>query len=596
MASGASARPSAARRVCRLLAGVALVSSTLACPSGKAVSRPTSVVPVTPPDAPLGEVTLQSALEAAWDGEFLLCYKRGRTALSIAPDDLETMELMIRCAHAQRALPEATAWVRSAYGKRPNAPVVRYGLGIAALVRGEIGEARKTLDKIANDVPVAAYHAALAAELDDDVAAAEKHIAVYARANPAEPAGRALQTEIVCALDLVKCNAILETVRSSDDDETAIARRVGAAIGGPAITPRARLTSLTRDADALQSAAFSDALAVAALLREGADPAAILVRSPRSGRPEPGPGVDLVKQARPIPRLPFATRVVQLASFNDPAASLAHSRMAALFPTELATWRLAKRWERTALSARKELERSAPVRWRAMVATALARPDEACELSMAFPWTDRGPVANSTRARCESSLDPARGRKIAEARLAVLPYGQLDVETAIDAIAATKDTTAVENLGRALSKTASATLLPALALWAAADADAKKSHQLFAEAVALTGWDPIVSRRLLQKYVDAHDVAHAKLIIPEALVESPNDAFISGVYGEILLHEGKASEALPWLTKSCVSARARKEQDVLGNTLASLASAIGKAKAPKDKAARDAALKCAKGE
>ena len=69
--------------------------------------------------------------------------------------------------------------------------------------------------------------------------------------------------------------------------------------------------------------AFNDALGLATVLREGADPATILVRSPRSGRPEPAPGVDLVRLARPIPRLPFATRVVQLASLGDAAAGAA---------------------------------------------------------------------------------------------------------------------------------------------------------------------------------------------------------------------------------------------------------------------------------
>jgi len=586
----------APRAVFRLGAGLMLVSGLFACPGSKSVSNATAPASSASAEAPLGDVTLQSGLEAAWDGDFLLCYKRARTAVSIASDDLESMELVMRCAHAQRALHDATSWVRSAYAKRITIPVVRYGLGLAALLRGELGEARKLLDKLEQEAPAAAFHAAIAAQLDDDVIAAEKHIALYAKSNPSDPAGRALQAEIVCALDLNKCNAILETVRSTDEDETAVARRLGAVISGPAVANRARLAALTRDADALQSAAFSDALAVATLLREGADPASILVRSPRSGRPEPGPSVDLVKQAKPIPRLPFATRVVQLASLNDPAASTAHSRMAALFPTEFSTWRLARRWERTAVSARKELERSPFTRWRAMVATVLARPDEFCELAQAFPWTDRGPIANSTRARCEIFLDAARGRKIAEARLAVLPFGQGDVETAIEGHAAMKDPTALETLGRNLLKTAPAATLSALALWASADAGAKKSHALFAEAVAMTGWDPSFSRRLLQRYVEAHDVPHAKSLLPEALVEAPTDAYLCGVFGEILLHEGKPADALPWLTKSCVSARARKEQDVLASTLSSLASAVAKAKAPKDKPLRDAALKCAKGE
>jgi hypothetical protein len=580
----------------RALAVLLAAASAAACPSATPPKTTTATAPSASvsPEVPLGEVTLQAALEAAWDGDFLLCYKRARTAMQIAPDDLETLELTMRCAHGQRILWDAVNWARTHYGKRPQ--VLRYALGLAALLRGEIGEARKTLDKLGEQTPAAAYHAALAAILDDDAVSAEKHVARYIKANPTDPAGRALQTEILCAYDLGKCNAALETVKATEDDETAIARRLGAAIGGPATVSRTRLVALAKDADALGSASFSDALAVMAATREGSDPATVLVRSPRSGRPEPAPGVDLIKQARAIPRLPFATRVMQLATLNDAAATTAHARMAALFPTELATWRLAKRWDRTAHSARKDLEKAAFVRWRAMVATTLARLEETCELTSAFPWTDRGPIGNSTRARCEISLDAARGRKIADARLAVSPFGLLDVEVAIEGEMAQKDAVALEALARTLAKIAPSSTLVGAALWASAEAGSKKSHALYAEAVNLNGWDPTMTRRLLQKYVDAHDVPRAKTTVYQAIIESPNDAFLTGVLGEILLHDGKASEALPWLTKSCVSARARKEQDVLGKTLSSLAMAIAKAKSPNDKVARDAALKCAKGD
>lgn len=568
-----------------------------ACPSTvtkKDTSPP--AVASAPPEVPLGEVTLQSALEGAWDGDFLGCYRRGKAAMAIAPDDLETIELTMRCAHAHHVLADATSWVRTAYAKRPKSAVARYALGVAALLRGEIGESRKIFEKLKDESPAAAYHAALAAQLDDDVPAAEKHIASYVKSNPADPAGRVLQTEILCAGDLARCNATLETVKSDDDEESAVARRLGAVLGGPAIVSRARLIALTKDAEAIGSPSFSDAFAILTTMRDGSDPATVLVRSPRSGRPEPAPGVDLVKQARPTARLPFATRVMQLATLNEPAASAAHSRMAALFPTELATWRLAKRWDRTALSARKELERAAFVRWRAMVATTLARLDEICDLTSAFPWGDRGPIATSTRARCELSLDAARGRKIADARLAVPPFGQSDVEIAIEGEASMKDATALEALGRTLSKIAPGSSLVAAALWASAEAGSKKSHALYAEAATLTNWDPVLSHRLLQKYVDARDIPRAKTTVYQAIVESPQDAFLCGVLGEILLQDGKAGEALPWLTKSCVSARARKEQDVLGKTLSSMAIAIGKAKSPSDKSARDAAVKCAKGD
>lgn len=552
------------------------------------------------PEPQLGDVTLQSALEAAWDGDFLQCYKRARTAVSIAADDLEAMELTMRCAHAQRVLPEAISWVRSSYAKRLDAPVVQYALGVATLLRGELGEARKVLDKVAPHAPAAAYHAAIAAQLDDDVLSADRWISVYVKANPTEPAGRVLQTEIICAIDLVRCNAALETIKSTDDDDAAIARRLGAAVAGPVAVSRARLAALAKDADVLGSPAFNDALTVAAALREGSDPAIVLVRSPRSGRPEPGPGVDLVRLARPTARLPFATRVVQLATLGDPAAPAMFSRMSALFPTELSTWRLARRWDKTATAARKELERSAFTRWRGVVATTLARPEESCELIGAFAWSDRGPIATSTRARCEIALDPVRGRKIADARLSVTPFGALDVEVAIEGEAAVKDAAALEALARSIAKIAPSSTLVAAALWAAGDAASavpgKKSHALWAEALAQTAYDPLVARRLLQKYVDHKDVPRSKAVLGPALAESPNDAFLSGVQGEILLHEGKVGESLPFLTRSCLLARARREQDVLANTLVSLNAAIAKSKSAAEKPAREAGAKCAKGE
>lgn len=578
-----------------LVAGFSCASPKPAPP--RPSSLPAASAMASAPEPQLGDVTLQSALEAAWDGDFVLCYKRAKTALSIAPDDLESMELTMRCAYAHKNLPEAVAWVKSAWSAKAKGASVAYGLGLAALLKGDIGEARKSLEKIAPDVPVAAYHAALAAQVDDDGVSAERFASLYVKANPTDAAGRVLQTDTLCAIDLARCNAALETVKSTDDDDTAIARRLGAAWTGLVAVSRTRLAALTKDADVLGSVAFNDAFSLATATREGADPGIVLVRSPRSGRPEPGAGVDLVRLARPIPRLPFATRVAQLASLNDPAAPAAHARMSALFPSELSTWRLARRWEKTAQAARKELERAPYTRWRAVMATTLARPDESCELSLAFPWTDRGPIANAIRARCEISLDPPRGRKIADARLSVLPYGQLDVETAIEGEAAAKDATALEALARNLAKIAPGSSLVAAALWAAGDVAGKqKSHALWNEALSQSSFDPSYARRLLQKYVDAHDVPRARMVLAQALVESPTDSFLCGVLGEILLHEGKPSDALPWLTRSCVSARARKEQEILGNTLSSLASAVAKAKSPSDKAAREAALKCAKGD
>ena len=72
------------------------------------------------------------------------------------------------------------------------------------------------------------------------------------------------------------------------------------ALASDVVTPRAKLSRLSKEADAIHAAAYSDALAVTAAVREGGDPGVVGVRSPRSGRREPGPGVDLVTEARPM--------------------------------------------------------------------------------------------------------------------------------------------------------------------------------------------------------------------------------------------------------------------------------------------------------
>jgi predicted Zn-dependent protease len=160
-----------------------------------------------------------------------------------------------------------------------------------------------------------------------------------------------------------------------------------------------------------------------------------------------------------------------------------------------------------------------------------------------------------------------------------------------------RDGGALEALGRSVGKLAPAANLPsATALWAAAEVSPKNAWSLFNEAAAQLSWDPSFSRRLLRRYVDQRDVARAKQVLSPALAESPLDPFLCGVQGEILLHEGKLEGALGFLTKSCVSARARKEQEVLASTLSSLAIASARAKDPKLRALRDAAIRCAKGE
>ncbi len=590
------------RRLAPIVALFAPVVALSACPSNN--TRPpvvtTALVSASSSasaEAPLGEVTLQSALEAAWDGDFTLCHQRARTALSIAADDLETMELMMRCAAARKALPEAVAWVKSAYAVRLAAPVTRYGLGIAAALKGDLTDARKTLEKLVTDAPAAAFQAALIAQIEDDPLNAERFARIYVASRPTDPAGRALHTRVVCALDLVRCQQAIETIKSNDDDETAIARRLGAATATPFSPSRERLASFAHDAETIGAAAWADHFALAATVREGGDPAALFVRSPRSGRPEPGATVDLVREARPIPRLPFHTRVMQLGVLSDPAAPQAWSRMAALFPTELDTYRLAARWDKTAAQARKELEKNVMVRFRAVLASPLATKDEACELSQGFSWSDRGPVVSSLRVRCEASLDANRARKIGRARLDVLPFGVLDVEVALEAeLAGKPDPKSIESLIRHVMKTLPQSTFAEKGLVAAGDLS-KKPHALWMEACAQVSWDPSCSRRVLRRYVELKDVTHAKSVLPQALVEAPLDALLCGVQGEILVTDGKSVEALPWLTKACVGARARRDHEVLQSTLATMHVAIARtATTPAAKPAREPALKCMKGE
>ncbi len=573
------------------------------CPGTRGATRPAPNVVASKgsvsasASAPtLGEVTLQSALEAAWDSDFSTCQLRARTALSIAPDDLESMELMMRCAAARRALSEATTWVKSAYAVRLSAPVYRYGLGIAAALKGDFSEARKLLEKLVADAPAAAYQAALVAQVEDDPVNAERFARIYVASRPTDPAGRALHTQIVCSVDLVRCQQAIETIKSNDDDETAVARRLGAAVSTPFSAARERLVALTRDADALPAAAWADHYQLLAVVREGADPASVFVRSPRSGRPEPGPSVDLVREARPIPRLPFHTRVLQLGALSDPSMPSAWSKLAGLFPTELGTYRLAARWEKTASLARKELEKQSMVRFRAVLASPLATKDEACELTQGFSWNDRGPVVSSLRVRCEASVDPSRARKIARARLDVLPFGAGDVDVALDAEFAGKlDAKAIESLVLKIQKTLPQSTFAERGLVVVGDL-VKKPHAFFMGACAQVDWDPSCSRRVLRRYVEQKNVTQAKAILGQGLIESPLDAFLCGVQGEILATEGKPVEALPWLTKACVGARARREGDILQSTLATMQSTIGKVSATSAKPARDAAIKCMKGD
>jgi hypothetical protein len=229
-----------------------------------------------------------------------------------------------------------------------------------------------------------------------------------------------------------------------------------------------------------------------------------------------------------------------------------------------------------------------------VAASLLARSDELCPLVSGFPWTDRGPIATSTRARCEMVADAARGRKIADDRLNVPPFGVIDVQAAIEGEVLQKDDAALVALAKRLAKTAPTSLVVSDALFAAGDLLAMKpAEPILADALAKSAFDPALARRVLRRYVEAKDVDLSKATIKPSLVEAPLDAYLCGVQGEILLNAGKSNEALQFLTKSCTSARARHEKDILDDTLAMIPIAAVKSK---DKAAKDAAWKCAKGD
>jgi hypothetical protein len=402
-----------------------------------------------------------------------------------------------------------------------------------------------------------------------------------------------LQAQIVCSIDLARCEAVLETIASSDDDETMIARRLGAGLGAYGAVPRKALERLSKEAAAISAPAFDDAFGVAAMSREGGD-IAVFVRSPRSGRGEPGPNVDLVRDARPMKRLPFFTRVHMALVRNDPAMGQYYGQLLALFPTELATYELARSSDKLEQIVRKGMENAAGVRWRVVAASLLANSDELCPLISGFPWTDRGPIATSTRARCEMVADAGRGRKIADDRLNVPPFGVVDVRTAIEGEVLQKDDVALVALAKRLAKIAPSSKLASDALVAAGDLLPKKTAEpILAEALARSSFDPVLARRILRRWVESKDVDQAKATIKPALGEAPLDAYLCGVQGEILLNAGKSNDALQFLTKSCTSARARHEKDILDDTLAMIPIAAVKSK---DKAAKDAAWKCAKGD
>ncbi len=549
---------------------------------------------------PLEEVTLQAALEAAWDGSWKLCDLRARAALSATPDDLETMELMVRCAFARKADADALAWVRARYAGRVDAPIVRYGQAIVLAMRGELPEARRTLEALAVGgggapaVPAAAYQAALLAQIDDDAPAAERWATAYAQLVPTDPAGRALAADAICALDFSRCASVMESATARDDDPESLAKRLGAAIATPISPARHVLSALQHEAEDAHQPAWADAFDLAVRMRQGGDPAAFLVRSPRSGRPEPGPKVDLVARARPTARLPFITRLRQQLATGENAANVSYARALDLFPNDLALYRLARRSPPLAALARAQLEGKRALRWRVIAASELARPDELCAMTGDLSWSDRGPYASRIRARCEIASDSVRGRKIAEARLSVTPFGVPEVESAIEALVAQHDGKALETLARTLQKIAPKSTEVASALIATADLlPAKRAFPIYGEVLEQSSYDPAVARRVLRRFVDERDVPRAKLTIAQALAEAPLDGYLCGVEGEILLLENKADAALVWLGKACTSARARRDLDVLMATVNMISRAYPKAK---DKTVRDAAFKCAKGE
>ncbi|HSN27576.1 MAG TPA: hypothetical protein VLT45_14890, partial [Kofleriaceae bacterium] len=71
------------------------------------------------------------------------------------------------------------------------------------------------------------------------------------------------------------------------------------------------------------------------------------------------------------------------------------------------------------------------------------------------------------------------------------------------------------------------------------------------------------------------------------------DTYLNGVNGALLIQQGKHDTALPFLTRACVSAKARREAELLTTTYTEMWSALPRAK---DKGVRDAALKCLKGD
>jgi hypothetical protein len=270
--------------------------------------------------------------------------------------------------------------------------------------------------------------------------------------------------------------------------------------------------------------------------------------------------------------------------------------MLALFPTDLATFRVARLSERTLAAARAELEdwtSPGTGRWRASAAAELASREEVCDLTNALGAKDLGPRATYVRRRCDLLLERSKGQALVKKRLETQPFGDLEVRAAIEGGALGKDARELEAIARKIAKLAPTSTLVVDALWAAAEVSKLRPEVLYKEALVLSGWDPVLARRILHVYLDRNDLRAARPIISEALNEAPEDSYLCGVQGELLMDEGKYDPALVFLTKSCVSGRRRREGEVLTNTFPDMWSTLPKAK---DKATKDAAVKCLKGE
>jgi hypothetical protein len=488
--------------------------------------------------------------------------------LTLWPEDLETVEVGLRCASAQNDMKPFARWLAENTPK--NSLTIRFAESLQLLLSGQVNLAFQGFDAIAARTPAASYLGAVAAQLDDSPTDAARLIDAYVRARPLDPAGYRLQAEIACGSKLDDCEKSLETTDSQDTNPILIARRIGVSqIDGVSLS-RANFEQLARDAESVKATSEADRLSLWVKLRSGGDPLDVLIRSPRSGRPEPSNTSDVAFAAVPMSRLPFRARVEQMiAAGNVEGAAAAYRRMLQMFATEVGTWHFASTNPALRDVAKKVLADLGIGRWKAISASTFVSPAEACELIGGLASSDAGPLSAHLRLLCKFALVSDDSAMIA----AIADHNSLvDFEFAIDWLhnekRAVKLQSLLDTFGKRIAKS-SAAINGRFYL-----GELKKQSSAQLSTLQASSYPPALVHTLLASWVAKREIKAVRVLLPLALAESPEDAYYLGLLGELQMQDGHLEDAMDTLSRSCKSARRRHDDASLTLIVPSLEHAL----------------------